>query len=204
MRRALQCTLADLDKYKIQIEAVQETRWLDSGIHTMPSHSIYFSGPSNNTHQFGTGFIVSNNVDHLVIGFVPINKYMCTLRIRSDKQKITLLNVHAPTELKEDEIKEEFYSKLEHIYDSYDSIGKEQCFNSVDGYHSLHSSSNGNGCRLAGFALSNGLNFRSTQFQRKDIYKVTWNSSDKKFRSQIDHVLIDKVFSANITNVRSY
>src|SRR6202012_4604075 len=55
-----------------------------------------------------------------------------------------------------------------------------------------------------GYALSNGLIIRSTQFQRKDIYKVTWNSNDKKSRSQIDHVLIDKVFSANTLNVRSY
>ena len=76
-RGALQCTLTDLKKYRIQIAAVQETRWVNSGIHTMSSHSFYFSGSNNTAHQFGTGFIVDKNVDHLVIGFVPINKYMC-------------------------------------------------------------------------------------------------------------------------------
>ena len=142
---------------------------------------------------------------------------MCTLRVKTDKQNLTFLNVHAPTELKDDEIKEAFYSELERVYDSLPTsdvriilgdfnaqIGKEQCFHSVAGFYSLHSISNDNGSRLAGFALSSGLMIRSTQFQRRDIYKVTWNSNDKKSRSQIDHVLIDKVFSTNISNVRSY
>ena len=55
VRGALQNTLADMKTYKIHIAAVQETRWLDSGIHSMSTHSFYFSGPSNNTHHFGTG-----------------------------------------------------------------------------------------------------------------------------------------------------
>src|ERR1700761_1416749 len=183
----------------------------------MPTHSFYVSDQSNNSHHVGTGFFVDKFVDHLVIGFVPINKYMCTLRIKTNKQKISLLNVHAPTELKEDDVEEAFYNELERVYGSLPTsdvkiilgdfnaqIGKEQCFQSVAGSHSLHTTSNDNGCRLAGYALSNGLIIRSTQFQRKDIYKVTWNSTDKKSRSQIDHVLIDRVFSANILNVRSY
>ena len=190
-RGALQNTLADMNKYNIQIAAVQETRWLDSGIHTMPNHSFYFSGPSSNSHQFGTGFIVNNGVDHLIINFVPISKYMCTLRIKLKNQTLSLVNIHAPTELKDDEIKEAFYSELERVYDSLPTsdvriilgdfnaqIGKEPCYRSVAGLHSLHSSSNDNGSRLAGFALSSGMVIRSTQFQRKDIYKVTWNSND--------------------------
>ena len=142
---------------------------------------------------------------------------MCTLQVKTDKQNLTFLNVHAPTELKDDEIKEAFYSELERVYDSLPTsdvriilgdfntqIGKEQCFHSVAGFYSLQSIINDNGNKLAGFALSSGLMIRSTQFQRRDIYKVSWNSNDKKSRSQIDHVLIDKVFSTNISNVRSY
>src|SRR6201996_1421105 len=72
----------------------------------MPTHSFYVSDQSNNSHHVGTGFFVDKFVDHLVIGFVPINKYMCTLRIKTNKQKISLLNVHAPTELKEDDVEE--------------------------------------------------------------------------------------------------
>jgi len=216
-RGALQSTLKDLAKYKIQVAAVQETRWVDSGIHTMTTHALYYSGTNTNMHEFGTGFIVDTAFDHNIIGFVPINKYMCTLRLRTKMHKITLLNVHAPTETKEEGVKDEFYSELERVYNSIPTsdikivlgdfnaqIGKEQCFKNVAGTFSLHTTSNDNGCRVANFAISSGMSIRSTQFQRKDIHKVTWNSNDGRTQTQIDHVLIEKQFSNNIINVRSY
>lgn len=217
VRGAIQSTLADLNKYKIKIAAVQETRWIDSGIHDMSQYCFYFSGASNNRHEFGTGFFVSKSIDHLVLDFVPVNKYICTLRIRTNKFKVTLLNVHAPTEMQVDETKDAFYDELERIIASIPAsdvivplgdfnaqVGREQCFASVAGNHSLHDESNDNGCRVANFAISNGLVIKSTQFQRKDIYKVTWTSNDNRTQTQIDHVLIDKRFSQNIVNVRSY
>lgn len=216
-RGAIQSTLEDLTNYKIQIAAVQETRWLDSGIHAMRSHCFYFSGNSKNKHEFGTGFIVDKSIDHAVIGFVPINKYMCTLRLNTKKFKVTILNVHAPTETKEDEIKDAFYTEIEQVLNSIPStdvkvilgdfnaqIGKEHCFRSVTGIHSLHDLSNDNGCRVASFAMANGLVIKSTQFQRNDIYKISWTSNDGRTRTQIDHVLIDGKFTMNIIDVRSY
>ena len=217
VRGAIQSTLADLKRYKVQIAAVQETRWLDSGIHTMQAHCFYFSGTSQNRHEFGTGFIVDKSIDHAVISFEPVNKYMCTLRLRTDKFKVSILNVHAPTEAKEDEIKEQFYESVERTFSSLPTtdvriilgdfnaqIGREECYSTVAGMHSLHEISNDNGCRVVNFAISNGLVIRSTQFQRKDIYKVTWNSNDGTTQTQIDHVLVDRKFSQNIINVRSY
>src|SRR5687768_12625604 len=76
-------TLADLDRYKIKRAAVPENRWMDSGIHSMSQYSLYFSGTSNNPNEFGTGFLVTKHIDHLVLNFVPINEYMCTLPIRT-------------------------------------------------------------------------------------------------------------------------
>lgn len=183
----------------------------------MRTHSFYFSGNAKNKHEFGTGFIVDKSIDHVIIGFVPINKYMCTLRLKTKKFKVSLLNVHAPTETKEDATKDEFYAEIEQILNQMPStdvkillgdfnaqIGKENCFRSVVGNHSLHDLSNDNGCRVCTFAMSNGLVIKSTQFERKDIHKVTWTSNDGRTRTQIDHVLIDGKFSSNIIDVRSY
>jgi len=44
----------------------------------------------------------------------------------------------------------------------------------------------------------------STQFQRKYIYKHTWIASNGQYKSQIDHVLVDKMFKSRINSVRSY
>lgn len=188
---ALQNTLAELKNYKIHIAAVQETRWLDSGMHTFPTHTFYFSGSTNNKHEFGTGFFVDKKVDHTIIGFVPISKYICKIRLKTKTHKITLLNVHAPTEEQEDEVKESFYNELKSTINSIPStdikitlrdfnaqIGKEACYREVVGMYSLHDLTNDNGSRAVNFAVTNGLSIRSTQFQRKDIYKVIWRSND--------------------------
>lgn len=215
-RGALQNTLTDLNKYKIHIAAVQETRWLDKGIHTMANHSFYFSGKSDGKHEFGTGFIVNKMIDHTIIGFVPVSQYISTLRFKMKTRKVTMLNVHAPTESRDEDVKDAFYHQLESVYNSIPNsdlkivlgdfnaqIGREECYKEVVGVHSLHSLSNDNGSRAVHFAVLQGLTVRSTQFQRKDIHKVTWRSNDGSTRNQIDHVMIENKYRSSIYDVRS-
>ena len=44
------------------------------------------------------------------------------------------------------------------------------------------------------FAISDGLNVRSTTFPHKDIHKETWYSADGRTVNQIDRILISKRF----------
>lgn len=214
---AVQASLSDLVSHRVNLAAVQETRWLASGVHAFPTHTFYFSGGDGNNHQFGTGFVLDKKLDLMVVKFNPINKYMCTIRLRLKKRFLTLINAHAPTEVKEESIKEEFYSKLEQTYDSipgYDikivlgdfnaQVGRDPTVWSVAGCHSLHEQSNDNGTRLVEFAASKNLIIKSTSFMRKNIYKATWYSNDRKrSSSQIDHVLVDGRHSSSILNVHS-
>lgn len=214
---ALQNTLYDLEKYEIDVAAVQETRWLDSGIHAMKAYTFYYSGNKQMQHEFGTGFMVKKAFDHCIIGFKPVSKYISTLRFQTKTDKVTLINAHAPTEAKEDHIKDSFYDELDRIYDSIPTsdikmvigdmnaqVGKEEAFRTVVGVHSLHAKSNDNGCRLVQFAAAKNMVTRSTHFDRKDIHKITWISNDGRTKTQIDHVLIEKHRADSITNVRSY
>ncbi|XP_050516907.1 uncharacterized protein LOC126891692 [Diabrotica virgifera virgifera] len=82
-------------------------------------------------------------------------------------------------------------------------LGKEDYLREVIGKHSLHDTTNDNGHRLTQFAISNNMIIKSTQFERKDIYKVTWVSNDGRTHNQIDHVLIDARHSSSIINTRS-
>ena len=50
------------------------------------------------------------------------------------------------------------------------------------------------------FAISKGLNVRSTTFPHKDIHKETWYSADGRTANQIDHVLISNRFRRAITD----
>jgi len=72
------------------------------------------------------------------------------------------------------------------------------------GKESLHQESNNNGMRLISLCTDKGLVISSTQFQRKDIYKHTWIAPGGQYKSQIDHVVIEKRFKSSINSVRSY
>jgi hypothetical protein len=80
---------------------------------------------------------------------------------------IIVLNVHAPTEDKTDDVKDSFYEELERVFDKFpkyhmkillgDSnakIGKEEIFKPTTANESLHEISNDNGVRLVNFATS--------------------------------------------------
>ena len=82
-------------------------------------------------------------------------------------------------------------------------IGKEPAYQPHVGRHSLHTESNDNGQRLAGFAATHNLKVVSTMFEHKNIHKETWVSNDNRTRNQIDHVLVNARYAGNVMDVRS-
>jgi endonuclease/exonuclease/phosphatase family metal-dependent hydrolase len=125
--------------------------------------------------------------------------------------------VHAPTEDKDDDIKDNFYEELEQVFDHFHryqmkiligdfnaKVGREDIFKLIIGNESLHEASNDNGVRVVNFATSKNLIVKSTTFPHRDIYKHTWTSPDGVTRSQIDLVLIDKRRHSNVLDVRSF
>jgi len=72
------------------------------------------------------------------------------------------------------------------------------------GKESLHLESNSNGIKLISFVASKDLVISSTQFQRKKIHTHTWTFPDGRFKSQIDHILINRRHRNCIRQVRSF
>jgi hypothetical protein len=90
---------------------------------------------------------------------------------------IIVLNVHAPTEDKTNDVKDNFYEELEGVFDKFPKyhtkvllqdfnakIGKEDIFKPTIGNEILHEISNDNGVRLVNFATSKNLRVRITMF----------------------------------------
>jgi hypothetical protein len=113
-----------------------------------------------------------------------------------------VLNVHAPTEDKTDDVKDSFYEELECVFDKFwkyhmkillgdfnAKVGKEDIFKLTIGNESLHEISTDNGVRLVHFATSKNLRVRSMIFPHRNIHKYTWTSPDGKTHNQIDHFL---------------
>jgi hypothetical protein len=130
---------------------------------------------------------------------------------------IIVLNVHASTEDKTDDVKNSFYEELERVFDKFPKyhmkillgdfsakIGREDIFKPTIGNESLHEISNDNGVRLVHFATSNNLRVKSTMFPHRSIHKYTWMSLDAKTHNQIDHIVIDRRRHSNVLDVRSF
>jgi hypothetical protein len=97
-----------------------------------------------------------------------------------------VLNVHAPTEDKTDDVKDSFYKELEHVFDKFlkyhikipfgdfiAKVGKEDIFKPTIGNESSHKISNDNVVRLVNFATSKNLRIKSTMFTHCNIHKYT-------------------------------
>jgi hypothetical protein len=97
--------------------------------------------------------------------------------------------VHAPTEDKDDDIKDSFYEELEQVFDQFPryhmkilqgdfnaKVGREDIFKLIIGNESLHEASNDNGVRVVNFVTSKNLIVKSTTVPHLNIHKHTWTS----------------------------
>jgi hypothetical protein len=177
---ALISLLSQLKKYKLGITALQETRWQGKGIIDM-----------------------KRNVLDCKAG----DERMCALRIKTKFQNVSFINVHAPTEEKEEIEKEVFYHKMEEVYEACPppptdikillgdlnaTIGREEMYQGIIGRYSMHLNTNNNGQMLVDLAAAKNMVIFSTCFPHKEIHKQTWRSPDRKTNNQFNQIFTDK------------
>ena len=157
-------------------------------------------------------FFIFIRMCHIVKDFKIRNERICCLRLKATWFSYTVINVHAPTNEKTEETKEEFYNLLEEnvnqiarsdikiiLGDFNAKVSKESIYEPTIGNESLPDETNTNGVKIIHFVISDDLNVRST-FPHKDIHKQTWYSADSRTANQIDHVLISNRFRSAITD----
>lgn len=203
-------------EYKTDIIALQEMRLLGHGSEKHSNCDIYYSGHAKD-HIFGCGFAVGKRLRHLVSKFTPISERIATIRIKAKFFNITIICAHAPTNKKDDATKDDFYERLEEVYDrcpGHDikivlgdfnaKIGRENVFSPTVGRFSIHEdTTTDNAIRLIDFAAARNMVISSTRFQHLDIHKATWKHPNKKVFNQIDHVLIDGRHASSVLDVKS-
>ena len=118
---------------------------------------------------------------------------------------ITIINIHAPTEEKDEDTKERFYAELQQIQEKVPKhdlliiigdykakIGRERAYKKAIRNHTLHEEANRNGVLICEYAIANDTVIASTFFQHKNMHKGTWISPDTLTLNQIDHLFIVK------------
>jgi endonuclease/exonuclease/phosphatase family metal-dependent hydrolase len=165
----------------------------------------------------GTGFFVHKRIISAVKRVEFVNDKMSYIILRGRWFHIIVLNIHAPTEDKTDDVKDSFYEELESIFDKFPKyhmeillgdlnakVSREDIFKPTIGNESLYKISNDNGVRVANFATSKNLIVKSTMFPHRDIHKHTWTHPDGNTHNQIDHILIDRRRHSSVLDVRSF
>jgi hypothetical protein len=135
---------------------------------------------------------------------------MSYIKLRGCWCHIIVLNVHAPTQDKTDDVKDSLYEEMERVFDKFPKyhmkillgdfnakVGREDIFKPATGNESLHEISNDNGVRSKNLRVK-------LLFPHCSIHKYTWTSPDGKTHNQIDHILIDRRRHSNVLDVRSY
>jgi len=79
-----------------------------SGIQKSYNFTLFSSVLESKKHEFGCGFYVSGKFLKYVKDFKIINERIRCLELKPNWSSCTLINVHAPTNEKMEEIKEEF------------------------------------------------------------------------------------------------
>jgi exonuclease III len=183
----------ELSKCRLDLVGVQEVRWDNDGTEPAGEY-IFFYGKGNENHELGTGFFVHKRI---ISGIEFVSDRMSYIILRGRWCHIIVLNVHASTEDKIDDVKGSFYEELERVFDRFPKyhmkilsgfnakIGREDIFKPTTGNESLHEISNDSGIRVVNFATSKYLTVKSTMFPHRNIHKYTRKSLDRKTHNQI-------------------
>jgi len=149
----------------------------------------------------GTGFIVHRRIVSAVKRVEFVSDRLSYIVLGGRWHNTIVVNVHAPSGEKSEELKDSFYEELEHVFNHFPKyhmkillgdfnakVGRENIFKPTIGQESLHQDSNDNGVGLVNFATSKNLVVKNTLFPHWNIHKYTWTSPDGKTYNQIDHI----------------
>jgi hypothetical protein len=145
-----------LEKYRIDIGAIQEIRCRGSGV--LDTGSIILMNIGNESNTFGISFLINRMYKQAVMNFETVDERICFLRMRGKFNNFTVILVHAPNREKNKLVKDSLYDKLNQIYQripEHDTkiivgnfntkIEREGVLKTVIGRWSLHETSNEGG-----------------------------------------------------------
>jgi hypothetical protein len=105
---------------------------------------MFQSGKSNGKREFGVAYIANKEMKKNMLGFTLVSVRICRLRVKTRFFNLSVINVHPPTEDKDET--EEFYCQLKRTYGSVPSndikiiigdlnakLGKEEIYKGTTG-----------------------------------------------------------------------
>ena len=205
-------------KRDIDIMGISETHWTGQGKLQLPQgETIIYSGREDDIHREGVGILMSKSAAKALMDWSPISERIILARFYSKHIKLTIVHIYAPTEIADEQVKDEFYTRLQDVLNGCNThdmlivtgdmnarVGNDNHnYERVMGKHGL-GQRNDNGGRLCDLSDMNELVITGTLFPHKTIHKATWTSPDGTTKSQIDHILISRRFRNSVKDTRVF
>lgn len=195
----------ELGKYRIDIAALSETRFSESGSLDDMNYTFFWSGkPHGVRREAGVGFAIRKDiVAKLTEMPKAVNDRIMTMRMPLVKKgNATLINVYAPTMTNPDETKETFYNQLRRTLrdiprtdklilmgDFNARVGRDyEKWPTVMGRHGI-GNCNTNGELLLALCSEFELLLTNTVFKQREEHKTTWMHPRSKHWHLIDYII---------------
>ena len=205
-----------LDKFRIDIAGLSETRLTGFGTLKSEIYHILYSGLETRK-EAGVAMALSNRAKKCLVDWEPIGERILRARFATSQAKLTVIVVYAPTNDACDRTKDDFYRALSNVVakthrhdivtvcgDFNAKVGGDASYApTILGKHGL-GEINDNGVRLIDFCATHELIVGATWFPHKQIHKYTWNSPDGVTRNEIDHILIERRRRRCLEDVRTF
>ena len=210
---------AEMTRYGIGILGISECRWSGFGrLKARTGETIIYSGRDDDVHQSGVAIIISKKVAQCLDSWRPISDRIIEARFFSRFIKTTVIQVYAPTNEADDEVKDDFYEQLQKIVDEVPrhdmllvigdwnaKVGEQQLGEEdIVGKFGMIGERSDNGERFVSFCALNNLAIASTMFPHKEIHRYTWTSPNGQYHNQIDHMAVRSNFKRSVQDVRAY
>ena len=90
--------------YNLHVLGVSESRWIGTGrLKTVSGETVLYSGRDDELHREGVA----------IMEWKPINSRLVKARLKGKQNNLTLIQCYAPTNNSEDDMKDNFYLRLQ-------------------------------------------------------------------------------------------